>query len=414
MKMTNLFTKTSKTAPADEAAKNAQLLIQAGFIHKEMAGVYSYLPLGLRVLNKIANIVREEMDAIGGQELQMPALQVKERYQLTNRWDDKVVDNWFKTTLANGTEVGLGFSHEENLSPIVKTYLTSYKDVPFAPYQIQTKFRNELRSKSGLMRGREFLMKDMYSYATSQDQHEEFYEKVADAYVRVYQRLGIGDRTFRTFASGGVFSQFSHEFQTLSDAGEDTIYLSRAKKIAINKEVFTDDVIAQLGLDKDELEEAKAIEVGNIFSLGTKFTKPFDITVDDKDGKKLEVIMGCYGIGVSRLVGTIAELLCDEKGLVWPENIAPFKVYLATIGEVTTEAQGIYDSLTKAGIEVLWDDRDVRPGEKFGDADLMGIPYRLVVSDKTVASGKHELKARTENQLQLLAVDDILEALATS
>lgn len=414
MKMTNLFTKTSKTAPADEAAKNAQLLIQAGFIHKEMAGVYSYLPLGLRVLNKIANIVREEMDAIGGQELQMPALQVKERYQLTNRWDDKVVDNWFKTTLANGTEVGLGFSHEENLSPIVKTYLTSYKDVPFAPYQIQTKFRNELRSKSGLMRGREFLMKDMYSYATSQDQHEEFYEKVADAYVRVYQRLGIGDRTFRTFASGGVFSQFSHEFQTLSDAGEDTIYLSRAKKIAINKEVFTDDVIAQLGLDKDELEEVKAIEVGNIFSLGTKFTKPFDITVDDKDGKKLEVIMGCYGIGVSRLVGTIAELLCDEKGLVWPENIAPFKVYLATIGEVTTEAQGIYDSLTKAGIEVLWDDRDVRPGEKFGDADLMGIPYRLVVSDKTVASGKHELKARTENQLQLLAVDDILEALATS
>ncbi len=412
--MTNLFTKTSKTAPADEAAKNAQLLIQAGFIHKEMAGVYSYLPLGLRVLNKIANIVREEMDAIGGQELQMPALQVKERYQLTNRWDDKVVDNWFKTTLANGTEVGLGFSHEENLSPIVKTYLTSYKDVPFAPYQIQTKFRNELRSKSGLMRGREFLMKDMYSYATSQDQHEEFYEKVADAYVRVYQRLGIGDRTFRTFASGGVFSQFSHEFQTLSDAGEDTIYLSRAKKIAINKEVFTDDVIAQLGLDKDELEEAKAIEVGNIFSLGTKFTKPFDITVDDKDGKKLEVIMGCYGIGVSRLVGTIAELLCDEKGLVWPENIAPFKVYLATIGEVTTEAQGIYDSLTKAGIEVLWDDRVVRPGEKFGDADLMGIPYRLVVSDKTVASGKHELKARTENQLQLLAVDDILEALATS
>lgn len=414
MKMTNLFTKTSKTAPADEAAKNAQLLIQAGFIHKEMAGVYSYLPLGLRVLNKIANIVREEMDAIGGQELQMPALQVKERYQLTNRWDDKVVDNWFKTTLANGTEVGLGFSHEENLSPIVKTYLTSYKDVPFAPYQIQTKFRNELRSKSGLMRGREFLMKDMYSYATSQDQHEEFYEKVADAYVRVYQRLGIGDRTFRTFASGGVFSQFSHEFQTLSDAGEDTIYLSRAKKIAINKEVFTDDVIAQLGLVKDELEEVKAIEVGNIFSLGTKFTKPFDITVDDKDGRKLEVIMGCYGIGVSRLVGTIAELLCDEKGLVWPENIAPFKVYLATIGEVTAEAHIIYDSLMKAGIEVLWDDRDVRPGEKFGDADLMGIPYRLVVSDKTVAAGRHELKARTENQLQLLTVDDILEALATS
>lgn len=414
MKMSGLFTKTSKTVPADETAKNAQLLIQAGFVHKEMAGVYSYLPLGLKVLNKIADIVRDEMDAIGGQEIQMPALQVKERYEKTGRWDDKVVDNWFKTKLANGADIGLGFSHEENLSPIVKSYLNSYKDLPFAPYQIQTKFRNELRSKSGLMRGREFLMKDMYSYALTQDQHEEFYEKVAEAYDRVYARLGIGERTFKTFASGGVFSKFSHEFQTLSEAGEDIIYLDRAKGIAINKEVFTDDVIEHIGLKREDLEEVKAIEVGNIFSLGTKFTEPFDITVDDAEGNNHPVIMGCYGIGVSRLVGTIAELLCDDKGLVWPENIAPFKVYMATIGDVNDEAAAIYQQLTDAGIEVLWDDRDTRPGQKFADADLMGIPYRLVVSEKTVAAGQHELKGRTETEPRMLAIDDILEFLATS
>lgn len=414
MKMSGLFTKTSKTVPADETAKNAQLLIQAGFVHKEMAGVYSYLPLGLKVLNKIADIVRDEMDAIGGQEIQMPALQVKERYEKTGRWDDKVVDNWFKTKLANGADIGLGFSHEENLSPIVKSYLNSYKDLPFAPYQIQTKFRNELRSKSGLMRGREFLMKDMYSYALTQDQHEEFYEKVAEAYDRVYARLGIGERTFKTFASGGVFSKFSHEFQTLSEAGEDIIYLDRAKGIAINKEVFTDDVIEHIGLKREDLEEVKAIEVGNIFSLGTKFTEPFDITVDDAEGNNHPVIMGCYGIGVSRLVGTIAELLCDDKGLVWPENIAPFKVYMATIGDVNDEAAAIYQQLTDAGIEVLWDDRDTRPGQKFADADLMGIPYRLVVSEKTVAAGQYELKGRTETEPQMLAIDDILEFLATS
>ncbi len=413
MKMSGLFTKTSKNVPADETAKNAQLLIQAGFVHKEMAGVYSYLPLGLKVLNKIADIVRDEMDAIGGQEIQMPALQVKERYEKTGRWDDKVVDNWFKTKLANGADIGLGFSHEENLSPIVKSYLNSYKDLPFAPYQIQTKFRNELRSKSGLMRGREFLMKDMYSYALTQDQHEEFYEKVAEAYDRVYARLGIGERTFKTFASGGVFSKFSHEFQTLSEAGEDIIYLDRAKGIAINKEVFTDDVIEHIGLKREDLEEVKAIEVGNIFSLGTKFTEPFEITVDDAEGKNHPVIMGCYGIGVSRLVGTIAELLCDDKGLVWPENIAPFKVYMATIGDVNDEAAAIYKQLTDAGIEVLWDDRDTRPGQKFADADLMGIPYRLVVSEKTVAAGQHELKGRTETEPRMLAIDDILEFLAT-
>jgi prolyl-tRNA synthetase len=415
MRLSKNFTKTTKNAPADEVAKNAQLLIKAGYVHKEMAGVYSYLPLGLRTLNKIANIIREEMDELGGQEILMPALQLKERYEASGRWDDKVVDNWFKTKLANGTELGLGFSHEENLTPIVKDFVRSYKDLPIAPYQIQTKFRNELRSKSGIMRGREFLMKDMYSYAVDQAQHDEFYAKAQEAYKKVYERMGIGDRTFMTFASGGSFSQFSHEFQTLSDAGEDTIYLSREKGIAINKEVLTDDVLEQLGVKRDELEEVKGIEVGNIFTLGTKFSAPFNLTVDGENGESITPIMGCYGIGVSRVMGTIAELLSDDKGLVWPEAIAPAKVYLAVLGQnddTRKAADDLYDELRVKGIEVIYDDRDARPGEKFADADLFGIPYRLVVSDKLVAQEKYELKARTSDEIELLGKSELIAKLA--
>jgi prolyl-tRNA synthetase len=415
MRLSKNFTKTTKNAPADEVAKNAQLLIKAGYVHKEMAGVYSYLPLGLRTLNKIVAIIREEMDELGGQEVLMPALQVKERYEATNRWDDKVVDNWFKTKLANGTELGLGFSHEENLTPIIKDFVRSYKDLPIAPYQIQTKFRNELRSKSGIMRGREFLMKDMYSYAVDQAQHDEFYAKAQVAYKKVYDRMGIGDRTFMTFASGGSFAQFSHEFQTLSDAGEDTIYLSREKGIAINKEVFTDEVLEQLGVKRDELEEVKGIEVGNIFTLGTKFTAPFNLTVDGENGESITPIMGCYGIGVSRVMGTIAELLSDDKGLVWPEAIAPAKVYLAVLGQnedTRKTADELYEEMRGKGIEIIYDDRDTRPGEKFADADLLGIPYRVVVSDKLVAQEKYELKARIADEIELLSKSELLAKLA--
>lgn len=414
MRRSQLFTKTSKTAPSDEVAKNAQLLIRAGFIHKEMAGVYSFLPLGLHVLNNIASIIREEMNAAGGQELLMPALQLKERYELTGRWDDRVVDNWFKTKLANNTEVGLGFSHEENLVPIVKNFINSYKDLPMAPYQIQTKFRNELRSKSGLMRGREFVMKDMYSFCLTEEQHESFYKKMQESYKKVYERLGIGSRTFMTFASGGSFSKYSHEFQTLSDAGEDTIYLNREKNIAINKEVLADDVLAELQLSREELEEVRSIEVGNIFSLATKFSKPFDLSVTDKHGANKTLIMGCYGIGVSRVMGTIAELLSDEKGLVWPENIAPARVYLASVGvegPVVEAAGQLYEVLSKAGITTLYDDRDVRPGEKFGDADLIGIPVRVVVSPKTLEQHKFEYKLRQESESELLTQDELLAKL---
>jgi prolyl-tRNA synthetase len=417
VRLSQLFTKTSKTTPTDEVAKNAKLLIQAGFIHKEVAGVYSFLPLGLRVLNNIASIIREEMNAIGGQEMLMPALQVKERYELTGRWDDKVVDDWFKTKLVNGTEMGLGFTHEENLSPIVKNFITSSKDVPLAIYQIQNKFRNELRSKSGLMRGREFLMKDMYSFAISEEQHDAFYAKAQAAYTQVFNRVGIGDRTFVTSASGGSFSKYSHEFQTLSDAGEDTIYLDRNKKLAINKEVFTDEVIADLGLKRENLEELRAIEVGNIFTLGTRFSAPFELAIANEKGEPITVLMGCYGIGVSRLMGTIAELLADDKGLVWPEAIAPAKVYLVRLGDspaVVEAGDKIYNDLTEAGALVLYDDRDERAGEKFADADLMGIPYRLVVSDKTVLSKKIEVKQRSSSDTQLVDEKAVIKMLVSA
>lgn len=415
MKLSVVFTKTRKDVPADEMARNAQLLIQAGYIHKEMAGVYSYLPLGLKVLRKVENIIREEMDAMGAQEVYMPALQIKERYEATNRWDDKVVDNWFKTKLANGTEMGLGFSHEENLTPIVKEYATSYKDLPLAIYQIQTKFRNELRSKSGLMRGREFLMKDMYSFAVSQKQHDGFYKKAQIAYTKIYKRFGIGDRTFMTFASGGSFSKFSHEFQTISEAGEDTIYLSRKKDIAINKEVLNDEVLKELGVKRDELEEVKGIEVGNIFSLGTKFSKPIELAVANEKGENVTLIMGCYGIGVSRVMGTIAELFADDKGLVWPEEIAPAQVIVVRVGEdevVVKAADSLYEKLRDKGLEVLYDDRDARAGQKFADADLLGIPHRVVVSNKTLEKGKLEHKKRTEQESSMVSEDELLKKLA--
>lgn len=414
MRLSKLFVRTRKDTPADETARNARLLIQAGFIHKEMAGVYSFLTLGLKVLNRISDIIREEMNAVGGQEVLMPALQLKERYEATGRWDDKVVDDWFKTKLANGTEVGLGFSHEENLSPIVQEHISSYKDLPVAIYQIQTKFRNELRSKSGIMRGREFLMKDMYSYALDQKQHDDYYEKISQAYHKIFDRLGIGDKTFLTFASGGSFAKFSHEFQTLTEAGEDTIYLDRDKKVAINKEVYNDDVIRELGVSKDKLEKVKAIEVGNIFSLGTKFSKPFNVAVDDGSGRSITTIMGCYGIGVSRVMGAIVEILSDDSGLVWPQNIAPAQIYLARLGEdteVVKEADNLYEELTKNGIETIYDDRDIRPGEKFADADLMGIPYRVVISEKTIKENKYELKKRTEKQAKLVNKSELLSVI---
>ncbi len=414
MRLSQLFTKTSKTVPADETARSAQLLIQAGFIHKEMAGVYAYLPLGKQVLDNIAQIVREEMNGIGGNEVSMSILQPKDIWEKTGRWDNEKVDNWFKTKLLNGTELGISLTNEEPITDMLHEFISSYKDLPIYIYQIGNKFRNELRAKSGLLRGREFLMKDLYSFSRNQAEHDEFYEKAAEAYMRIYSRLGIGDSTYRTYASGGIFSQFSDEFQVLSDVGEDTIYVDENRRIAVNKEVFTDEILTQLGLNRDELVEQRAVEVGNIFPLGSKYSDALGVYFTDEQGGQQSIIMGCYGLGISRLMGLLAEHFADDKGLVWPEAVAPAKVYLARLGDnpdVVKQADELYNLLTAADIQVLYDDRDVRPGEKFADADLLGIPHRVVVSDKTVSSGTYEWKRRKAQAAEQVSAEQLLKTL---
>lgn len=407
MRQSQLFTKARREAPADEVAKNAQLLTRAGYIHKELAGVYSYLPLGLRTLTKIVNIIREEMNAVGGQELIMTALQDKELWGRTDRWDDAKVDNWFKTAFKTGGETGLAITHEEPLTRIMTEHLSSYRDLPVLAYQFQTKFRNELRAKSGIMRGKEFLMKDLYSFAKDDAEHKACYARVRDAYVRVFDRMGIGDRTYVTYASGGIFSDFSEEFQTVSDAGEDTIYVHEGKKLAVNKEVMNDATLEKLGLAREELVEKKAIEAGNIFSLGTRFSEALGLVYTDETGARKPVVMGSYGIGPTRVMGIIVETLADEKGLVWPEAVAPFGVHLVSLGkpgdELSKVADEIYEELSAHGMEVLYDDRDMSPGQKFMESDLLGIPKRVIAGRDAVGSDLFEVVDRTSGSVLKLS-----------
>lgn len=412
-RQSQLFTKTQKEAPADEVAKNAELLIRGGFIHKEMAGVYSYLPLGLRVINKISNIIREEMNAIGGEEIVLSALQERETWEPTDQWSDEKVDVWFKTKLKNDTELGLGFSHEAAMTNMMKNFVQSYRDLPRYVYQFQTKFRNETRAKSGIMRCREFVMKDLYSFSKNEEEHNIFYEKSKEAYKNIFKRVGIGHLTYLTFASGGVFSDFSHEFQTLTGAGEDTIYVDESKGIAINKEVYNDKVINDLGLDKTTLVEHRSAEVGNIFTLSTRFSDALDLSYKTEDGKDEKVFMGSYGIGPGRLMGTIVEVLSDDKGIIWPEAISPFRVHLLSLGEsedVKRASNDLYEKLSLNNIEVLFDDREgLSAGEKFADADLIGIPYRIVISERSLKEGGCEIKKRIEDRGKITFFDDLLK-----
>jgi prolyl-tRNA synthetase len=332
MRQSTLFSKTRRQAPKDEVSKNAELLIRAGFIHKEMAGVYSLLPLGLRVMNNVTNIVRKHMNALGASEISMTALQESSNWVATDRWSDEKVDIWFKTKMKNGTDVGLAFTHEEPITAMMIDHIRSYKDLPLSVYQFQTKFRNEIRAKSGIMRCREFEMKDLYSFSKNEEEHNEFYEKSKEAYKNIFKRAGIGHLTYLTFASGGMFSEFSHEFQTITGTGEDTIYIDENKGIAINKEVYNDEVITSLELNKNNLVEKRGVEVGNIFTLGTRFSDALGHKYKTEEGELKSVFMGSYGIGPGRLMGTIVEALSDDKGIIWPEEVAPFKVHLLTLG----------------------------------------------------------------------------------
>ncbi len=419
MRQSKLYTKTRKEAPKDEVSKNAILLTRAGYIHKEMAGVYTMLPLGLRVLTKIEGIVRRHMDEIGN-ELLMTALSPKETWERTGRLDS--IDVLMKTTPANkvseeksSASYILGSTHEEMITPIAQEYSRSYKDLPSAFYQIQTKFRNEARAKSGLLRGREFRMKDLYSFHKDADDLNHYYDDAKKVYMNIFSEIGIGEDTFITLASGGDFTKdFSHEFQTLCDAGEDTIFLDRKNNIAYNKEVTDEETSKKLGVDFGTMEQVRACEVGNIFPLNTKFSKAFDYTYVDDTGTKKDVYMGCYGIGPTRLMGVIVEKFADDKGLVWPESIAPFSVHLLVLGrdkegQAMKTAEKIYDALIKNHVEVLFDDRDASAGEKFADSDLIGIPMRLVVSDKSLEKGGVEIKERKAESSEIISVEQVIQ-----
>jgi len=416
MRQSKLFTKTLKEAPTDEEAMNAKLLIRGGFIHKEMAGVYQLLPLGLRVVEKIKQIVREEMNAIDTQEMIATNLQSKELWEKTGRWDDEVVDVWFKSALKTGSEVGFAWSHEEPLANMMKNHISSYKDLPVYIYQFQNKLRNELRAKSGMMRGREFIMKDAYSFCRNEEDHNAYYERSKVAYMKCFERMGVGDDTFVTFAAGGAFTQFSHEFQTICEAGEDISYINREKNIAINEEVLTDEVMKDLGVTRDELEKVKTAEVGNIFNFGRQKGEEVGLFFNEEDGEKTAVWMGSYGIGITRMMGVIVEKFSDDKGIVWPESVAPYQVHLVGLngddGEIKDWTDGIYTALQRRGVEVLYDDRDARPGQKFADSDLLGMPYRVVASKKMKEEGKFEVVERKTGDVSYVSEEELYSKFA--
>jgi len=417
MKISQTFIRTTKSLPGDETARNAQLLIQAGYVSKEMAGVYDYLPLGLIVIENIKSIIRQEMDKLGASEILMSTLQNKDVWQKTGRWNDESVDVWFKSNLKNGSEVGFGWTHEEPLMALMSKYVNSYKDLPIAVFQFQTKLRNELRSKSGLMRGREFIMKDMYAFSKDQSELDSFYNKSQIAYMNVFTRLGLGDETYFTYASGGAFTKdkFSHEFQTILDNGEDIIYVDQTKKIAINQEIYSPEILKQLNIDDNNLQKFNATEVGNIFNFGKIKGEQMDIYYIDVNNKQQPLYLSSYGIGVSRLMGVIAEKSNDEKGLIWPVEIAPALVYLIAIGgeSETKLANRLVFILTENGVKVIYDDRKVRPGEKFADADLLGIPWRVVINNGTLTSNLLELKPRTSDKIEYLSMDNLLKKITT-
>lgn len=415
MRYSHLFGKTSKTAPSDADSANARLLEQAGFVDQLMAGVYTYLPLGLRVLDRIKNIVREEMTGLGSQEILMPALLPKEPWAITGRWDDPGPEVMFQFKGRGDKDFTLGWTHEEIVTPLAKKMIRSYRDLPYSVFQIQDKFRNEPRAKSGLLRGREFSMKDMYSFHRDVADMEPYYERAKEAYFNVYRRCGL--EALIVEASGGAFSKYSHEYQVLTDAGEDIIYYCQNCKYAQNREISefkAGDKCPKCGGD---MAEGKAIEVGNIFQLKTRFTEPFGVTYADESGTQQPVIMACYGIGPSRVMGAVAEVHHDEKGLIWPAEIAPFPAHVVALrsrdeavqNDLDAALEKLEDDLAEVGIEVLVDDRDLQAGAKFADADLIGIPTRLVLSEKTLKEQSVEVKDRATGETRMIKLGDVTQ-----
>lgn len=410
-----MFAKTSKTAPADAETVNARLLVQAGFVDQLMAGVYSYLPLGMRVLRHVSQVVREEMDALGAEEVIMPALHPKEPWATTGGWD--AIDVLFKIKSRTENDYALGQSEEEIVTPLVLNRVQSYKQFPTMVYQINWKYRDELRAKSGILRGREFLMKDMYSFHTSQEDFDRFYQLAKEAYLKIFKRLGLVAKV--TEASGGAFStKISYEFMVLTDAGEDDILYCENCDYCVNTEITKlkeGDACPRNG--DGSLKLGRASEVGNVFDLGQRYGKAFDLGYVDENDQKQFPIMGCYGIGISRVMGVIVEASHDDRGMIWPKSVAPMPVQLVSLkskdqevqDRITEEAEALYDTLKKEGIDVLWDDRDASPGEKLADADLIGLPLRILISEKTLADESAEWKLRNSSEVKLVKLSDLLE-----
>jgi prolyl-tRNA synthetase len=414
MRYSQIFARTSKSVPADAETANAKLLIQGGFVRQEMAGVYSWLPLGLKVLRKVERIVREEMDALGAQEILMPALEPKENWITTGRLEK--VDILFRVPSQTGKEYILGASHEEVVTPLVASFVHSYKDLPVAVYQLQTKFRDELRAKSGVLRGREFGMKDMYSFHANQESLTEFYHRAVAAYVRVYERCGVPAKVVE--ASGGIFTKnISHEFQILTPAGEDRLLACPSCSFGQNSEIVALEEGNPCPNCGATLAWTKGVEAGNTFDLGTQYTEAFKFEINTEDGTRQPVYMGCYGIGLTRLVGSIVEALHDERGIMWPKAVAPAAVHLVSLfgrneeskEQVMTASQELYENLRDQGVEILWDEREASPGEKLADADLLGLPLRLVISEKTLAEESVEWKLRSSTESHLVKMEDAAE-----
>ncbi|MEW8401411.1 MAG: aminoacyl--tRNA ligase-related protein, partial [Candidatus Thiodiazotropha sp.] len=401
-----------KDHPAEEDSVNARLLIRAGYIRKLMAGTYSYLPLGQRVLAKMEAIIREEMSRIGSQEILMPALQPSEPWQQTGRWEkmDKIL---FKLKGAGERDFTLGSTHEEIVTPLIGAFIKSYRDLPVSVFQIQTKFRNEKRAKSGLLRGREFRMKDMYSFHATEEELDAYYETAKQAYENVFRRCGLGDITYLTYASGGDFCRYSHEYQTITPYGEDLIYLCEDCRVAVNKELIDELEHACPSCGNKHLHEQTAIEVGNIFKLMTRYSSDFDLSFQNEHGQRCEnVYMGCYGIGSSRLIGAIVEASHDENGIIWPEQVAPYDVHLVSLAQTEEEmakADAVYQSLQVQGKEVLYDDRKkTSPGAKFSESDLIGIPTRMIVSPRSLKAGVIEIKDRKTGEVKEVEIGALI------
>ena len=406
MRQSKLFNKTRKETPPDEISLNAKLLLQAGYVDKLMAGVFTYLPLGLRVLHNVQNIIRSEMNKIGGQEILMSALSPKTNWEQTGRWRE--LDILFKLKGAGSKEYALGATHEEVITPLVNKFVDSYKDLPLALYQIQTKFRDEPRAKSGLLRGKEFNMKDLYSFHRDQADLDKWYNKFIPAYQNIFTRCGLDAKVVK--ASGGTFSEFSDEFQVFTPHGEDLVFSCPQCDLHYNQEIVKGNKCPEC---QGKFEQNKAIEVGNIFKLGSKYTKDFDFTYTDENGKQQAVVMGCYGIGISRLMGAIVEVHHDEAGIVWPASVAPYLGHLIAIGadkddKIKSAAEDLYKSLQKDNIGVLYDDRpEIGVGQKLAEADLLGMPIRLILSKKTLAEGGCEVKKRANEKAELVPLDDV-------